>query len=192
MAKILILSSGLRHADEMIMPLIEHLKAYLIGGSEFVDVRPSDTLRASSFAQYDKVIFAYPIALDTIPSSLLDIFKDLEAVPCKKADIYVLSCCDEYEPHHCQHSDRVVMNWCKSNHLSYRGSLNVGALYVMSQNVNQLVLYSYLKKMAVAILKDQDIDLEVTVFSLNSFMKNANRYWEKEIEKTIKKERKEH
>lgn len=81
LAKILLLNSGLKHTQTFMKPFLSRLEVYLDDRCDCLDVRHVSTFDERTFFQYDQVIFLFFIALDSIPSSTLEIFERLESQP---------------------------------------------------------------------------------------------------------------
>lgn len=183
MSKILIISSGLKHAQVFVEPFIKRLEIYLSSKSECVDVRNTSTFDERTFFEYDQVIFVFSVALDSIPSSTLEIFSKLEGQQTKHPEIYALIACDEYEPEKCNLSEKIMTKWCEREKLRFMGSLKVGSVLFIMKTSSKFIVSNYIKSFAEAILKRRKIHAKVSVLSEKSFLKHANRYWNKEIRK---------
>lgn len=98
MSKILLLNSGLKHAQAFVDPFLKRLEVHLSSKENCVDVRSAENFDERTFFEYDQVVFLFSIALDSIPSSTLEIFQKLENQSKNHTEIYALIACDEYEP----------------------------------------------------------------------------------------------
>lgn len=186
MSKILLLSSGLKHAQEFTAPLLKRLEVYLSTQLDCVDVRNISTFDERTFFEYDQVVFIFMTAMDTIPSSTLEIFQKLESQKKPQTQIYTLIACDEYETEKCDLSERIVESWCKKEHLQYMGSLKVGSILLIMKGPSKFVISSYIKKFVELIVKKEKASLKVSCLTEKGFLKKANRYWDKQIKKTKK------
>ncbi|MCI9093508.1 MAG: hypothetical protein HFF36_06945 [Coprobacillus sp.] len=186
MSKILLLSSGLKHAQEFTAPLLKRLEVYLSTQSHCVDVRNILTFDERTFFEYDQVVFIFMTAMDSIPSSTLEIFQKLENQEKPKTQIYTLIACDEYETEKCDLAERIVQKWCDKEHLEYMGSLKVGSILFIMKKPSKFVVSNYIKKFSELIIKKEKSALKISTLTEKRFLKTANRYWDKQIKKTKK------
>lgn len=191
MAKILLISSGLKHAQELVEPFLKRLEVYLSSQSDCVDVRSAATFDARAFFEYDQVVFVFSTALDSIPSSTLEIFQQLEGHPKNHTEIYAIIACDEYEPEKCNISEKIIKKWCERENLQFKGTLKIGSFLFIMKSASKFVVSNYIKNFASAILKHKTVDLKVTMLTDHLFMKTANKYWNKEIRKKQKAKQKD-
>lgn len=190
MAKILILCSGLKHTQTYISPFIERLEVHLSRNSDCVDIRNIMTFDERTFFEYDQVIFVFLPALDSIPSSTLEIFQKLEGQKKNNTEVYAMIACDEYETEKCDLSEKIIERWCEREHLHYKGSLKIGSVFFIMKTASRFIVSNHIKNFASAILNNEEFYSRVTVLTEKMFMKKANQYWEKEI-KRKKKENKQ-
>ena len=186
MSKILLLSSGLINAQKTMQPFLERLEVYLEPQADCVDVRNTETFDERTFFEYDQVIFIFSCALNSIPSTTLEIFKKLESQEKNHTEIYALIACDEYEAENCNLSEKIMKQWCKSQQLVFKGSLKIGSSLFIMHGASGLVVSNYIKNFAHAIIEHQDVCLKVSMLTDKVFMKKANSYWHKEIKKKQK------
>lgn len=186
MPKVLLLSSGLKHVQEFTNPFLKRLEVYLSSHLDCVDVRNIMTFDERTFFEYDKVVFIFMIAMDSIPSSTLEIFQRLENQASNKIDIYSIIACDEFETEKCDLSEKILKKWCEKKKYQYKGSLKIGSALVIMKTTSKYVLSNYIKKFANAIIHGEESYLKMTVLTEKSFLKKANRYWNKQIKKTKK------
>lgn len=186
MAKILLLSSGLKHAQEFVDPFLKRLEVYLNAQKNWVDVRNAESFDERAFFEYDQVVFLFFTALDSIPSSTLEIFEKLESQNKNNTEIYVLIGCDEYEAEKCDLSEKIIKKWCERENLVFKGSLKIGSGLFIMKSASKFVVSNYIKNFAAAILKHENVNLKVTMLTDKIFMKMANKYWNKEIHKKQK------
>ena len=68
MAKILLISSGLKHAQDFVEPFLKRLEVYLTSKAdcECIDVRRAETFDERTFFEYDQVVFLF--STDIVPS----------------------------------------------------------------------------------------------------------------------------
>lgn len=191
MSKILLINSGLRHAQDFVEPFLKRLEVHLTSKSDCVDVRNASTFDERTFFEYDQVVFVFSIAMNCIPSTTLEIFQKLENQPKNHTEIYALMACDEFETEKCHLSEKMIAKWCDKENLQFKGSLKIGSCLFIMKSVSRYVAASYVKDFAIAILKHQDIHSGVTMLSDKIFMKTANKYWMKEIKKKHKQKMKE-
>lgn len=191
MSKILLVSSGLKHAQEFIEPFLKRLEVYLSSHDNCViDVRNASNFDERAFFEYDQVVFLFSIALDSIPSSTLEIFEKLENQLKNKTEVYALIACDEYEPEKCNLSEKIIMKWCEKENLQFKGSLKIGSVLFIMKSASKFVVSNYIKSFASAILKHEETHSKVTMLTDKIFMKMANKYWNKEIRKKHKEKMK--
>ncbi|WP_050636699.1 hypothetical protein [Candidatus Stoquefichus sp. SB1] len=191
MAKILLVSSGLKHAQEFVEPFLKRLEVYLSGHDDCViDVRNAANFDERVFFEYDQVVFLLTIALDSIPSSTLEIFEKLENQLKNNTEVYALIACDEYEPEKCNLSEKIIKKWCEKENLQFKGSLKIGSVLFIMKSASKFVVSNYIKSFASAILKHEETHSKVTMLTDKIFMKTANKYWNKEIRKKHKEKAK--
>lgn len=191
MAKILLLSSGLKHAQDLVEPFLKRLEVYLSSQSDCVDVRNTTTFDARTFFEYDQVVFIFSTALDSIPSSTLEIFQQLENQPKNHTEVYALIACDEYEAEKCNLSEKIIEKWCQRENLPFQGSLKIGSFLFIMKSASKFVVSNYIKSFAGAILKHEHVSLKVSMLTDKIFMKMVNKYWNKEIKKKHKEKMKD-
>lgn len=191
MSKILLLSSGLKHAQNYADPFLERLEVYLTHQCDCVDVRNTKSFDERTFFQYDQVIFIFFTALDSIPSSTLEMFHKLEGQKKENQDIYSLIICDEFETEKCDLSEKIVKQWCQTENLNYNGSLKIGSGLFIMKTASRFIVSKYIKDFAGAIVKRNEYYSRVTLFNENVFMKKGNQYWSKEIKKKKKEKKKD-
>lgn len=190
MAKILLINSGLKHTYTVMKPFLSRLEVYLDGRCDCLDVRNTMTFDERTFFEYDQVVFIFPVALDSIPSSTLEIFHRLESQQKGFAEVYALIACDEYESEKCDISERILQNWCLREHLQFKGSLKIGSAFFIMKTMSRFVVSNEIKKFSEAILKHQNFSGKITMLTDRIFMKKANQYWNKEIKKVNKEKKK--
>ena len=189
MSKILILHSGLKNSQKYMEPFSKRLEVYLDPQSDCVDVRNIITFDERAFFEYDQVVFVFCVALNSIPSSTLEIFKKLENQAKNHMEIYALIGCDEYEPEKCDLSSKILKNWCIQEKLQFKGVLEIGSILFVMQTPSKFIVSNYIKNFAHAMIRHDDVTLKVTMLTDRVFMKKANKYWNKEIKKIHKKKR---
>jgi hypothetical protein len=185
MNKILILESGLKHSSQVLEPYLKRLHVFLSEGNQIVDIRNPLTFDERTFFSYDQVIFVFQSTLDSIPSSVLEIFERLETASKNHQEIYSIILCDEYEPEKCTISARIIKKWCDREALIYKGTLNIGASLLM-MNKRRFVVANALKKFSKKIIQHEEVKMHLTYGTLSNFMKKGNLYWEKQIKKKQK------
>lgn len=183
MSKILIINSSLKHAQDFVEPFVQRLVVHLSRQSECVDVRNTQTFDERTFFEYDQVIFVFFVALDSIPSTTLEIFKKLEGQEKKDTEVYAMIACDEYETEKCDLSQKIIEKWCEREQLCFKGSLKIGSSLFIMKSASRFVVANYIKGFAMAILKNVHIYSRVSMLTENIFMKTANKYWNKEIKR---------
>ncbi|MEG0592571.1 MAG: hypothetical protein RR512_04610 [Coprobacillus sp.] len=186
MSKILLISSSLKHAQDFMDPFLRRLEVYLSAKSDCVDVRSAGNFDERAFFEYDQVVFVFFTALDSIPSSTLEIFEKLENQTKHKTQVYAVIACDEYEAEKCNLSEKIVANWCQKEGMNFKGSLKIGSGLFIMKSASRFIVSNYIKTFAAAILDRKSIHLKVTMLTENIFMKTANKYWNKEIRKKHK------
>lgn len=186
MSKILLLNSGLKHAQAFVDPFLKRLEVHLSSKENCVDVRSAENFDERTFFEYDQVVFLFSIALDSIPSSTLEIFQKLENQSKNHTEIYALITCDEYEPEKCNLSKKIIQKWCHRENLQFKGTLKIGSVLFIMKSASKFVVSNYIKSFASAILKHESIDSQVTMLTDKIFMKMANKYWNKEIQRKHK------
>ena len=149
-------------------PFLSRLEVYLDDRCDCLDVRHVSTFDERTFFQYDQVIFLFFIALDSIPSSTLEI----------------------YEPEKCDISEKILQNWCQREQLHYKGSLKIGSALFIMKTISRFVVSNEMKRLSDAIIHHQDFYSKTTMLTDRIFMKKANQYWNKEVKKMNKLKRK--
>ena len=191
MAKILLLNSGLKHTQTVMKPFLSRLEGYLNEHCDYLDIRYASQFDERTFFQYDQVVFLFQVALNSIPSSTLEIFERLEKQPKGHVEVYALIGCDEYEPEKCDLSEKIIQNWCQREHLKYKGSLKIGSIFFIMNTLSRFVVSNEMKKLAQAIIHHQEFYGKTTMLTDRIFMKKANQYWNKEIKKMNKHQKKQ-
>lgn len=181
MSRILILSSGLANSHQYVTPFIERLEVYLKKSSDFVDIRNVKNFDERTFFEYDQVVFVFMCAMNSIPSSTLEIFEKLENSPKDNTEVYALILSDEYECEKCDYAHKVVENWCLREGLNMKGTLKIGSSLVIMQSVHKFVTSNRIKQFADAIIAHEDSSLKDTLFSQTTFLTKANQFWNREI-----------
>lgn len=192
MAKILLISSGLKHAQDFVEPFLKRLEVYLNSKADCdcIDVRRAETFDERTFFEYDQVVFLFSTAMNSIPSSTLEIFQKLELQSKNHTEIHALIACDEYEAEKCNLSERIIQKWCQREDLKFQGSLKIGSAFFIMKSASKFVVSNYIKDFATAIGKHESVDLKVSMLTDKIFMKTANKYWNKEIRKKYKEKMK--
>lgn len=192
MAKVLLIHSGLKHTQDTVEPFFKRLEVHLQNHCDCLDVRNILTFDERTFFEYDQVIFIFSIAMNCIPSSTLEIFEKLENHPKNKnTEVYALIACDEFEPEKCQLSEMVMKRWCEKENLQFKGSLKIGSHLFIMKTISRYVVANYIKTFVEAIIKHKNVQLQVTMLTDRIFMKTANKYWNKEIQKKQKQKMKD-
>lgn len=190
MSKVLLLCSGLKHTQEFVNPLLKRLEVYLSSHCDCVDVRNIVTFDERTFFEYDQVVFVFSTSMDSIPSSTLEIFQKLENQNKNNAEIYALIACDEFETEKCDLSARILEQWCIKENLKFKGSLKIGSMFFIMKTISSFVVANHIKAFAQKIIKHQDVHMRMTLLNERTFMKHANKYWNKEIRKKQKERKK--
>lgn len=186
MSKVLLLNSGLKHAQYFTHPFLKRLEVYLSSKIDCVDVRNTLTFDERTFFEYDKVVFIFMTAMDCIPSSTLEIFQKLETQETKHTEIYAIIACDEFETEKCDLSEKVLQKWCQERNYQFKGVLKIGSALIIMQPPSRYVVSHYIQRFAQAIVKGDESFLKTTILTEKSFLKKANRYWYKQVKKTKK------
>lgn len=191
MSKILLIHSGLKHAQEFTEPFLKRLQVHLDAKSDCVDVRNTSTFDERTFFEYDQVVFIFSNAMSCIPSSTLEIFHKLENQSKNHTEIYALIACDEYEPEKCELSKKIIEKWCERENLQFQGVLQIGACLYIMNTMSRYVVAKHIKDFAQAIFEHRQTDNHVTMLSDKVFMRVANQYWSKQIKKKQKQMKKD-
>ena len=148
MAKILLISSGLKHAQDFVEPFLKRLEVYLNSKADCdcIDVRRAETFDERTFFEYDQVVFLFSTAMNSIPSSTLEIFQKLELQSKNHTEIYALIACDEYEAEKCNLSERIIQKWCQREDLKFQGSLKIGSAFFIMKSASKFVVSNYIYK----------------------------------------------
>ena len=101
MSKILILSSGLVNNHQYLLPFIQRLESYLKKSCDLVDIRHVKNFDERTFFEYDQIVFVFMIAMNSIPSTTLEIFEKIEEYKNSNQEVYALMLTDEYECEKC-------------------------------------------------------------------------------------------
>lgn len=191
MSKILLLNTGLKHAQEFTNPFLKRLEVYLSKQHDCIDIRNTLTFDERTFFEYDKVIFIFMTALDSIPSSTLEILQKISEQNVKDKEVYALITCDEYETEKCDLSEKIMQQWCFRFHFQYMGTIKIGSVLFIMKTPAKYVVASQLKKFAGAVINGEKIHLRISELTEKRFMKTANKYWDKQIKKKKKEKAKD-
>ncbi len=186
MDKVLLIFSGLENSKQYVNPFLKYLEVYLEKKNVCVDTRDLNTFDERTFFEYNQVIFVFMTTLDSVPSSMLEIFKKLESQDKSHAEVYALIACDEYESEKCDLSEKIIKNWCCRENVKYKGSLKIGSTLFIMRTVCKFIVANEIKKFVSSICKHENVSLNVTLLNESMFMKKANKYWDKEIRKEYK------
>lgn len=186
MSKILLISSGLKHTDEFVEPYIKRICSYLHKHNVVVDVRNMKSFDERTFFSYDQVVFVFMNALDSVPSSTLELFERISLTEKNHQEIYAMIICDEFEIEKCDHSKKIIKKWCEKENLLFKGTFQLGAGLIIMKSLRKYTVTMMIEKFVDKIINHQEVFMSLTVFSLNGFIKDGNRYWRNEMKKKRK------
>ena len=188
MSKILILSSGLVNSHQYITPFVERLEVHLKKSSDFVDIRNVKNFDERTFFEYNQVVFVFMVAMNSIPSTTLEIFEKVKNFKHDKQEIYALLLTDEFECEKCDYAHKVIKNWCLREGLIMKGTLKIASSLVIMNSSHKFVTSNRIKQFANAIINHEETSLTDTFFSQTTFLAKANQFWSKEIKKNRRKD----
>ena len=183
MSKVLILSSGLIKSHQYVLPFINRLESHLRKSCEVVDIRNVINFDERTFFEYDQVIFVFMVAMNSLPSSTLEIFERLEKCKMKNTEVYALIATDEFECEKCDYAHKVIKNWSDKAHLQMKGTLKIGSALVIMQSTHKYVTSNRIKQFAGNIVNHEESSLTDTLFYQTTFLNKANQFWNKEIKR---------
>lgn len=186
MSKVLIINSGLKHTDSYLEPYIKRLNVFLKKRQAVVDIRDILSFDERTFFSYDQIIFVFMNTLESIPSTMLEVFYKLETQKKDHQEVYAMIICDEYEPEKCDHSKKIIKKWCEKEGLQFKGSFHLGSGLIIMKSFRKYGAVAQIEKFATQICKHQEVNMSFTLFSLNSFIKMGNYYWQSEMNKKKK------
>ena len=189
MSKILILSSGLPKSHQYVVPFIERLHIYLKKSCDFVDIRNVTNFDERTFFNYDQIVFVFMLAMNSIPSSTLEILNKLEGYTKNNQEVYGFILTDEYECEKCDYAHKVLKNWCDREQLNIKGTLKIGSALVIMNGSHKFVTSNRIKQFAECISHHEESALTDTLFSEKSFLAKGNQFWNKEIKKARGKDK---
>lgn len=190
MDRVLVINSGLKHSMMYVEPYLKRLNVYLNEEDIIVDVRNIMSFDERTVFAYDTIVFFFLATVDSLPSTTLEIFEKLENIKMDHQNIYSIILCDEYETENCDISEKIVSLWAKRKELNYKGSLKIGSSLVILKTIQKYPVCTYLKMASKTIANKDDLDLKITLITLKSFMKKANRFWVKQMIKKQKEVKK--
>lgn len=183
MSKVLILNSGLSETHQYVVPFITRLESHLRKTSEVVDIRNITNFDERTFFEYDQIVFVFMLAMNSIPSSTLEILNKLEACAKNNQEVYAFILTDEFECEKCDYAHKVLKNWCNREQLNMKGTLKIGSSLVIMQSTHKYVTSNRLKQFAECICKHEECKLTDTLFYQTTFLNKANHFWKKESKK---------
>lgn len=98
--------------------LLDRLRGYLYQSVEITDI-----MELKGVNEGDRLIFAFPLYVDGLPSHVLA-WLDNADIP--KADIYAICNCGFYEGKQCRHALAIMRNWCERKNLTWRRGAGIG------------------------------------------------------------------
>ncbi len=183
MSKVLILSSGLTKSHQYVSPFIDRLEVHLRKSCEVVDIRNVNNFDERTFFEYDQVVFVFMVAMNSIPSTTLEIFERLEKCKKNNTEVYALIVTDEFECEKCDYAYKVFKNWSDKANLQMKGTLKIGSALVIMQSTHKFVTSNRIKQFADDIINHKESSLTDTLFYQTTFLNKANQFWNKEIKK---------
>lgn len=145
----------------------------------------------------DKILFVYPLYVDTIPSSLIKYFEYLidNNITLYNKKIYILCNCGFLEAKQSDVSIDIVKNTINELNGNFKGYFKIGAGEVVGKLNNtfmKILCFDYyfkIKKFSKKISLGKSVKLKCTlnIFSKRLFCYCANKFWKKKyFEKIIK------
>ena len=175
MDNILIILSGLIYTNKIMYNQAYKLSHYLKSN---VTIKTLQVIKEQDVEDNNTIIFMFPISSQTIPSCMLEYMKKNETLMNHKT-IYSVLYCDEYETDYCDYADEILSLYCKKTHAQYKGSLKIGAYFLLNHIPYTWRVANTLKSFASNIRKTKESALDITFFSKNKFIKEGNKFWEK-------------
>ena len=161
MDNILIILSGLIYTNKIMYNQAYKLAHYLKGN---VSIKTLQVIDDTDIENNHTIIFMFPISSQTIPSCMLDYMKNNESLMNNK-NIYSVLYCDEYETDYCDYADEILSLYCTKTHALYKGSLKIGAYFLLDHIPYTWRVSNTLKSFASDIKKEKESALDITFFS---------------------------
>lgn len=171
----LIILSGLIYTNKIMYDQAYKLTHYI---KDHVTIKTLQVVEDKDIENNHTIIFMFPISSQTIPSCMLDYMKNNEALMNNK-NIYSVLYCDEYETDYCDYADEILSLYCTKTHALYKGSLKIGAYFLLDHIPYTWRVSNTLKSFASYIKKEKESALDITFFSKNQFIKEGNKFWKK-------------
>ena len=185
MNKILLINTSLKHGCQFVEPFLHRLEVYLSKSDCVIDVRDASNFDERTFFEYNTVVFVFFTSLNMLPSTMLEVLNKLEGQT-QRIHVYSMIVCDEYETEKCDLSEKIIQQWSLKEHCSYQGTLKIGSGLFIMQTASRFIVANHIQDMAKKILNQEAYFSQVTVLTMNKFMRVANRYWTSEIKKKQK------
>ena len=183
MSKVLILNSGLSMINQYVTPFVTRLETHLRKTSEVVDIRNITNFDERTFFEYDQIIFVFMLAMNSVPSTTLEILNKLEGCTKSNQEVYAFILTDEFECEKCDYAHKVLKNWCNKEQLNMKGTLKIGSALVIMNGSHKFVTSNRIKQFADAIYKHEECKFTDTLFYQTTFLNKANYFWKKESKK---------
>ena len=155
-----------------------------------IDIKKSSSNTFEDMCNCDKIIFASPIYVDSLPSNFLYFLMEFEAFlknkPSKKISIYSILNCGFYEGNQNKIAMEIIKNWCVRCGLQFNQGIGIGAGEMMGSIKDVPLGHGPTKNLGIAltVLKDninKNLSGEDMYISPNFprflFLLSANRFW---------------
>lgn len=128
---------------------------------------------------FSKVLFIFPLYVDSLPVGLMKFLKTLEKnPPTNKPTISVLINCGFIEPYQNDVAIKMMQLFCKKNGYHFGSVLQIGSGEAILKTPFKSSVNRKIKKLAKAISKEQQIKLTVTMpLPKKIFIKASTNYW---------------
>ena len=171
---ILIILSGLIYTNKVMYNQAYKLSHYL---KDNVTIKTLQVIEDKDLEDNNTLIFMFPISCQTIPSCMLDYMKNNESLMNHKT-VYCVMYCDEHETDYCDYAQEIMTLYCKKTNAIYRGTLKIGAYFLLENIPYTWRVSNELKTFALDIRIAKESSLDITFFSKKQFLKQGNKFWD--------------
>lgn len=133
-----------------------------------------------SLEHFSDVLFVFPLYADSVPVTLLDFLKNLEAnPPQKRPTISVMINCGFLEPQQNDVAVEMLRFYCRKNGYPFGSVLKIGSGEAILTTPFRILLKLKMKSFAASVKSRKYLDFQVTMpISKKMFVKASTRYWE--------------
>lgn len=136
----------------------------------------------------EKIIFIFPLYVDSLPSKLIEYFENIEFIKMLKDKlIYSICQCGFLESYQNYSATLIFKCFCLENRLNYMGCLNIGAGECLGNSLLKkikILSYDYYDKIknfseSVCNNKKCVLDTKIKLVSKKMYIFFANNHWKK-------------